>query len=57
MNAKERTKLLLIFNNFEDLFDGTPGYWNKEPAKLDLKPYYKPFTCKYYKVSKIKKET
>ena len=27
MNAKEITKLLGILRDFEDLFDGTIGYW------------------------------
>ena len=46
MNDKEITKLLRFIKGFEDVFDGTLGYWDTEPVDLDLNPDSKPFHCK-----------
>ena len=43
LNAKERTLLLSILEDFKDLFDGNLVYWDTEPVNLDLKPGSKPF--------------
>ena len=57
LNAEERTYLLSLFKDSEDLFDGDLGDWATEPVKLDLKPGYRPFNGKYYPVPIINKET
>ena len=57
MNAKERTQLLSLLKDFQDLFGGTLGGWSIEPVDLDLKPGYKPFNSRYYPVPRISKET
>ena len=38
------------------MFGVTIGYWDTEPVGLELKPDYKPFSCKYYLVPRINKE-
>ena len=57
LNAEERTLLLILLENFEDLFDGTLGNWATEPVELELKPCSKPFNSIYYPVTRINKET
>ena len=56
LNSEETTQLLRLLEYFEDLFDGTLGYWDTETVKLELKKYYKPFNCKCYPVPIINKE-
>ena len=34
MNYEERTQLLSLYGDFEDLFCGTLGYWVTEPSDL-----------------------
>ena len=48
--SKKRTQLLRLLDNFQDLFDGTLGDWDTDPANLELKTDSKPFNCKYYPV-------
>ena len=36
LNAEERTLLLSLFKDFEDLFDGTLGDWATKPVDLEL---------------------
>ena len=57
LNSEERTQLLRIHKDFEDLFDSTLGYWGTELVNLDINPYFKPFNCKYYLFPIINKET
>ena len=57
MKAEERTTLIRLLKYFEDYFGGTLGYWETDPVELELKPYSKPFNCKYYPGLRIKKET
>ena len=57
LNDKERTLLLSLIEDFEDLFDGTLGKWSTDPVDLELKPYSKPFNSRYYPVPRINKET
>ena len=57
MDAEERTQLLRLLQYFEDLFDGTLGYWDTEPVDLELKPGSKAFNSKYYPVYRNNKET
>ena len=57
LNAEEINQLLRLLKSFDDLFDGTLGYWKTDPVDLELKHYYKPFSSKYYPVPRINKET
>ena len=56
LNAEERTLLLSLLEDFEDLFNGTLGDWATEPVDLELKPGSKPFNSRYYPVPRINKE-
>ena len=56
LNSEERTQLLIILEDFKELFDATLGYWDTEPVGLELKPGYKPFNGRYYPVPIINKE-
>ena len=55
LNSEERTLLLSLPEDLEDLFDGNLGDWATEPVDLDLNPYFKPFNSRYYLVPKINK--
>ena len=57
LNAEERTLLLILLKDFEDLFDGNLVDWYTEPVYLKLSPYYKPFNSRYYPVPRINMET
>ena len=57
INAEEWTQLLILVENSEDLFGGTPGDWYTDPFDQKLNPDFKPFNCKYYPVPIINKET
>ena len=57
MKNEERTQILRLLKQFEDLFDGNLGDWYTEPFDLELKPYSEPFNCKYYMVTIINKVT
>ena len=57
MNNEEITQLLRLLEDFEDLLDGTLGYWAADPVDLDLNPGSRPFNSKYYPVPRINKET
>ena len=56
LNVEERTLLLSLLEDFEDLLDGTLGDWATEPVYLELNPYPKPFNNIYYLVLRINKE-
>ena len=57
LNSEERTLLLILFEDFEELFGGDLGDWETEPVGLDLNPYTKPFNSRYYPVPIINKKT
>ena len=57
MNSEERTLLVSLLEEFEDLFDGNLGDRATEPVHLDIKPAPKPFNSIYYPVLIINKET
>ena len=57
LNSEERTLLLILLEDFEDLFDGTLGNQATDPVDLELNPYYKTFNSRYYPVPRINKET
>ena len=47
INDEERTQLLRLLEDFEDLFDDNLGDWDTEPVGLDLKPGANMFNSKY----------
>ena len=53
LNSKERTLLLILLEDSEDLFEGTLGDWSTEHVDLELKPGSKPFNRIYYPVPTI----
>ena len=53
LNAEERTLLLSLLEDFEDLFDGNLGKWSTDSVDLELNPYSKPFNSRYYPVPRI----
>ena len=57
LNSEERTMLLSLLEDFQDLFDGTLGNWATGPVDLELKPYSKLFNSRYYPVPRTNKET
>ena len=38
------------------MFDGNPGDWDTDLAKLESNPNSKPFNCKYYPVPRLNKD-
>ena len=57
LNAEEITMLLILLEDFEELFDVTLGDWAIGPVDLELNPYFKPFNIIYYPFPRINKET
>ena len=47
MNAEEITQLISLIKDFEDLFDGTLGYWDTEFVDIYLNPGSNPFNSTY----------
>ena len=56
LNAEERTQLLSLLKDFEELFGGTLGHWKTEPVYFDLKPDSKRFNNRYHLFPRINKE-
>ena len=56
LNNEERNLLIILLEDFEELFDGTLGDWATEPVNLELNPYSKPFNSRYYLVPIFNKE-
>ena len=57
LDATQKSQLLDLLVDFEDLFDGTLGHWKTEPVDIELKPDAKPYSGRYYPVPRINKET
>ena len=57
LTEAERSMLLDLLKEFEDLFDGTLGQWNTAPVEIELKPDAKPVSARWYPVPHINKET
>ena len=55
LNNDERTQLLGLLEDFEELFNGTLGYWATDPVDLELTLGSKPFNSRYYPVPRIGK--
>ena len=56
LNAKERTLLLILLKDFEDLLDVTLCDWATELVNLYLRSDSKPFNSKYYLIPMINKK-
>ena len=56
LNSEERTQLIRLLKDFEDLFDGTPGEWDTVPVDLEINTDSKKINSKYYPVHRINKE-
>ena len=50
-------KLLEVLTEFEDLFDGTLGDWDTEPASFELKEGVKPYHGRVFPIPKVHKKT
>ena len=57
LNSKERTLLLSLIKDYEDLFDGTLGDWSTESVDFEINPDSKQFNSRYYYIPRINKET
>ena len=57
MNYEERTLLLSLIKDKEDLFDVNLGDWVTEPVDLEINPDSKTFNSRYYPFPGINKET
>ena len=57
LNNEEKGQLLTLLRDFEDIFDGTLGYWDTGPVNIELKPNATPYNGRYSPVPKINKET
>ena len=57
LKSEERTQLLGLLKDLEDLLDETLGDWETDPIKLALNPYSKLFSCIYYTVPRTNKDT
>ena len=55
--AIPREKLLSLLLNFESLFDGTLGDWNRPPVSIKLKEGAKPYHGRPYPIPQIHKAT
>jgi hypothetical protein len=53
----QREKLLSLLLNFESLFDGTLGDWNRPPVSIELKEGAKPYHGRPYPIPQIHKAT
>jgi len=53
----QREKLLSLLLDFESLFDGTLGDWNRPPVSIELKEGAKPYHGRPYPIPQIHKAT
>ena len=57
LSLHEKSKLLELLKEFEELFDGTLGDWITEPVSFELKEGAKPYHNRPYPDPKVRKET
>lgn len=57
LTPKQRSKLLILLKDFEDLFDGTLGKWDTAPVDFELLPDAKPYHGKAFPVPRIHHKT
>ena len=56
LTRAEKSQLLQLLTEFQQLFDGTLGDWKTSPAKLELKREHSPYHGKAYPIPKIHKD-
>ena len=56
LSNTNKKALLMLLQQYEELFDGTLGSWDTEPVHFELKPDAKPFHGRPYPVPQIHKE-
>ena len=56
MKSEERTQLLSLLEDFEELFDGNLGDWDTDPVEQEINSGSELFNSKYYPVPRINKE-
>ena len=54
LNHEERTQLIRLLKDIEELFDANIGEWGTETINMELNPDPKPFNYRYYPVPIIK---
>ena len=57
LSPEERTQLLEILLEFEDLFDGSLGDWNTKPVSFQLKEGSQPYHGRAFPIPQVHKET
>jgi hypothetical protein len=57
LTPSQRDKLLSLLLDFESLFDGTLGDWNRPPVSIELKDGAKPYHGRPYPIPQIHKTT
>ncbi len=57
LEPSQREKLLSLLLNYESLFDGTLGDWNRPPVSVEMKEGAKPYHGRLYPIPQIHKAT
>ena len=57
LNEEEKSKLLVLLQRYEDLFDGTLGHWQGPDYGIELKPGVEPYHARPYPVPKAYEQT
>jgi hypothetical protein len=57
LSLHNKSKLLELLKEFEELFDGTLGDWKTEPVSFELKEGATPYHDRPYPVPKMQKAT
>ena len=57
LTPSERDMLLSLLLDYESLFDGTLGDWNRPPVSIELKDGAKPYHGRSYPIPQIHKAT
>ena len=57
LTPSQREKLLSLPFDYEQLFDGTLGDWNRQPISIEMKEGAKPYHGRPYPIAQIHKAT
>jgi hypothetical protein len=57
LEPSQRQKLLSLLLDYESLFDGTLGDWNRPPVSVEMKEGAKPYHGRPYPIPQIHKAT
>jgi hypothetical protein len=57
LTASQQEKLLSLLFDYEQLFDGTIGDWNRPPVSIEMKERAKPYHGRPYPIAQIHKAT